>query len=150
MTLVLLPAHVEALRRHGEADYPSEACGLIGGLVADDRKTAVTLVPLVNKRQDSARNRYLIDPESFLRAQKALDRDGLDVIGVYHSHPDHSPRPSAYDREHAWPRLSYVIVAVARGKAGEARSWILSDDREALDEEPITVDERKAIWQSQS
>ena len=98
MTLVLDARHVAAIRRHGEADYPAEACGLIGGALEGDRKVAVQLVPLVNRRTDSARNRYLIDPESFRRAQERLERDGLDVIGVYHSHPDHPPAPSAFDR----------------------------------------------------
>ena len=147
MTLVLEPRHVNAIRQHGEADYPAEACGLIGGTVEDGRKAAVQLVPLVNQRTDAARNRYLIDPESFRRAQEKLDRDGLEVIGVYHSHPDHPAAPSAFDREHAWPWLSYVIVGVARGRAGEMKSWTLSDDRAAFDEESITLEEQKAVWQ---
>ncbi len=147
MTLVLDARHVAAIRRHGEADYPAEACGLIVGALEGDRKVAVQLVPLVNQRTDSARNRYLIDPESFRRAQEKLERDGLEVIGVYHSHPDHAPAPSAFDREHAWPWLSYVIVGVARGHAGELKSWVLTDDRGDFGEEPITSEERKVVWQ---
>ncbi len=146
MTLVLDARHQGAIRRHGEADYPAEACGLIGGALEGDRKVAVQLVPLGNQRTDSARNRYLIDPESFRRAQEKLERDGLDVIGVYHSHPDHVPEPSAFDREHAWPWLSYVIVGVGRGRAEDMRSWVLSDDRAGFDEEPITIEERKVVW----
>lgn len=144
MTLVLEPRHAAAIRRHGEADYPREACGLIGGRVdaGGSRKLAVTLVPLRNAREDAAGNRYLIDAESFRRAQEQLARDGLDVVGAYHSHPDAPPRPSAFDREHAWPWLSYLIAAVAHGRAGELRSWVLRDDREAFTEEPL--------WQSQS
>jgi len=147
MTLVLDARQVAAIRRHGEADYPAEACGLIGGAVEGDRKVTVQLVPLVNQRTDSARNRYLIDPESFRRAQEKLERDGLDVIGVYHSHPDHPPAPSAFDREHAWPWLSYVIVGVGQGRAGELKSWVLAHDRGTFDEEPITSEERKVVWQ---
>jgi proteasome lid subunit RPN8/RPN11 len=147
VTLVLDPRHVAAIRRHGEADYPAEACGLIAGALEGDRKVAVQLVPLVNQRTDSARNRYLIDPDSFRRAQEKLDRDGLEVIGVYHSHPDHPPAPSAFDREHAWPWLSYVIVGVGHGRAGEVKSWVLTDDREAFHEEHITTEERKVVWQ---
>ncbi|PYO44105.1 MAG: hypothetical protein DMD33_04455 [Gemmatimonadetes bacterium] len=147
MTLVLDPRHVAAIRRHGEADYPAEACGLIGGSVEEHYKMAVQLVPLVNRRTDAARNRYLIDPESFRRAQERLERDGLEVIGVYHSHPDHPPVPSAFDREHAWPTLSYVIVGVGRGSAAELKSWVLTDDRGSFEEEPITNEERKVVWQ---
>lgn len=152
MTLVLEPRHVTAIRRHAEADYPHEACGLIGGMMepGGERRVAVTLVPLLNARGDAPRNRYLIDPESFRRAQAQLDRDGLDVIGVYHSHPDALARPSAFDREHAWPWLSYVIAAVARGRAGEVRSWVLADDRTAFGEESITIEERTVACQSRS
>jgi len=148
MTLVLEARHANAISRHGEADYPAEACGLIGGTMDGDRKVAVQLVPLANQRTDAARNRYLIDPESFRRAQEKLDRDGLDVIGVYHSHPDHPAAPSAFDREHAWPWLSYVIVGIARGHAAsQLKSWTLSDDRAAFAEESITFEERKIVWQ---
>ncbi len=145
--LVLEPRHAAAIRRHSEADYPFEACGLIGGTVEGDRKVAVQLVPLTNRRTESARNRYLIDPNAFRRTQEKLGRDGLDIIGVYHSHPDHGPAPSAFDREHAWPWLSYVIVSVGRGRAGDMKSWVLSGDRGAFDEEPTTIEERKVVWQ---
>jgi proteasome lid subunit RPN8/RPN11 len=147
VTLVLDARHAAAIRRHGEADYPAEACGLIGGTIEDDRKVAVQLVPLANGRTDSARNRYLIDPDSFRRAQDRLDRDGLEVIGVYHSHPDHPPAPSAFDREHAWPWLSYAIVAVEQGRAGALKSWVLAEDRGTFQEEVVTIEERKAVWQ---
>ncbi|HEX9611105.1 MAG TPA: M67 family metallopeptidase [Gemmatimonadales bacterium] len=142
MTLVLESRHVDAIRRHGEADYPREACGLIGGTAEDGRKVAVTIVPLRNGRDDARNNRYLIDPDAFRRAQDKLDRDGLEVIGVYHSHPDHPPAPSAYDREHAWPWFSYVIVEIRRGRAGDHQSWVLADDREAFALEEV--------WQSPS
>jgi proteasome lid subunit RPN8/RPN11 len=142
VTLVLEPRHLDALRRHGEVDYPREACGLIGGAAADGRKVAFTIVPARNARADAPRHRYLIDPDAFRRAQDTLDRDGLEVIGVYHSHPDHPPVPSAFDRENAWPWLSYVIVEVRGGRAGEHKSWVLADDRRAFAEE--------TIWQSQS
>lgn len=147
MTLVLERRHANAICRHGEADYPAEACGLIGGTVDGDRKLVVQLVPLANQRTDAARNRYLIDPESFRRAQEKLDRDGLDVVGVYHSHPDHPAAPSAFDREHAWPWLSYVIVGIARGRAAQLKSWTLTEDRAAFAEESITFEERKTVWQ---
>lgn len=142
MTLVLEPRHVDAIRRHGEADYPREACGLIGGTAEGARKVAVTIVPLRNGRDDTPNNRYFIDPDAFRRVWDKLDRDGLEVIGVYHSHPDHPPAPSAYDREHAWPWFSYVIVEIRRGRAGDHQSWVLADDREAFALEEI--------WQSPS
>ena len=150
MTMIVRDQHIAAIRKHGEADYPHEACGLMGGTTEGDRTVVRQLVPLANERSDSARNRYLIDPDAFRRAQKTLDDEGLEIVGVYHSHPDHPAEPSAFDREHAWPRLSYIIVAVAAGRAGDMRSWRLSDDRAAFTEEPITLEQRKVAWQSPS
>jgi len=150
VTLVLAPAYAAAIRKHGEGDYPNEACGLMAGRSEGDLGVVSRLVPLLNERRDSLRNRYHIDPLAYLRAQAELDRAGLDVLGVYHSHPDHPARPSEFDREHAWPRLSYVIVGVARGQAAELKSWRLADDRSAFTEEPILVEERKVAWQSPS
>ena len=158
MTLVLDARQLAAIRQHGEADYPYEACGLIGGHAGGrsgrgeggDRKVAVQLVPLSNARLDSRRNRYLIAPEAFRGAEALLVRDGLEVLGVYHSHPDHPAVPSEFDREHAWPWLSYVIVGIARGRAEDARSWTLADDRRAFSEEALIIEDRKVVWQSQS
>jgi proteasome lid subunit RPN8/RPN11 len=150
MTLVLQARHLDAVRRHGEADYPQEACGLIGGVVDGDRKIAVQLVPLVNARRDTPRNRYLIDPEAFRRAEVRLARDSLEVIGVYHSHPEAPAVPSAFDREHAWPWYSYAIVSVMGRRAGEARSWTLAADRGTFAEEPLLIEDRKVVWQSPS
>src|SRR2546429_8554766 len=82
MTLALEHRQVNAIRQHGEADYPAEACGLIGGTVEDGRKVAVLLVPLVNRRTDSARNRYLIEPAPFSLAQAKPAQDRLSVSGV--------------------------------------------------------------------
>jgi proteasome lid subunit RPN8/RPN11 len=150
MILVLETRHLDAVRLHGEADYPHEACGLIGGVVEGDRKVAVQLVPLVNARRDTPRNRYLIDPEAFRRGEARLVRDALEVIGVYHSHPEAPAVPSAFDREHAWPWYSYVIVSVRSRRAGEARSWTLSADRDGFEEEPLLIEDRKVLWPSQS
>jgi proteasome lid subunit RPN8/RPN11 len=150
VTLVLGTHHVAAIRQHGESDYPHEACGLMGGKAEGDLTVVHGLVPLANERSDSARNRYLIDPEAFRRAQAKLDGEGLEIVGVYHSHPDHPAKPSEFDRDHAWPRLSYVIVAVAAGRSGDMKSWRLSDDRAAFAEESITSEPRKVAWQSPS
>jgi len=150
LTLVLEQHHLEAIRRHGESEYPREACGLLGGHWSDPARTVLALEPLRNSRVDSARNRYLIDPEAYRRAEARLARDELDVIGVYHSHPDHPAVPSIFDRDHAWPRLSYVIVEVASGQARAVRSWVLADDRTAFVEEAITIEEGKPVWQSPS
>jgi proteasome lid subunit RPN8/RPN11 len=150
MTLIVEDEHVAAIRKHGEADYPHEACGLMGGKKEGERTIVRQLVALPNERLDSARNRYKIDPGAYRRAEKAFDEQGLEIVGVYHSHPDHPAKPSEFDRDHAWPWWSYVIVAVAAGHSGDLKSWRLSDDRTAFTEEPITLEPRKVAWQSPS
>ncbi len=129
----------EAVRRHAEADYPDECCGLLLGSIATDRsKAVVETLPISNARDpENRRNRFLITPDDFLRGEIHADRRGLEVVGFYHSHPDHLPVPSAFDLEHAWPAYSYLIVAVRSGQAGQARSWTLSADRSTFDSEPL-------------
>lgn len=144
--LLISAEHLDVIARHGAAAYPEECCGvLIGRFTADgsDPATGTTaveqLVSVDNERADSRHNRYVITPETVLAAQKQARAAGLDIVGYYHSHPDHPARPSEFDREHAWPGISYLIVAVQQGNAEVARSWRLSDDRERFDEEAIEL-----------
>ena len=96
------------------------------------------LLAVDNERNDSRHNRYLISPETVLAAHKEARALGLDVVGYYHSHPDHPARPSEFDREHAWPGVSYLIVSVEKRQGCRRRaSWRLTDDRERFDEEEI-------------
>lgn len=138
--LTLLPRHRLAVETHAAKSYPEECCGvLIGRPLGDGRGTLVERVlPVDNERQDSRNNRYLIHPETVLAAEKEARRLELDVVGYYHSHPDHPARPSEFDREHAWPGLSYVIVSVVDGEAEDTRSWRLDDDRARFGEEELT------------
>jgi len=150
--LVLMPRHRLAVETHAAATYPEECCGvLIGRALTDGSGTLVERVlPVDNERQDSRNNRYMIHPETVLAAEKEARRLGLDVVGYYHSHPDHPARPSEFDREHAWPGLSYVIVSVMDGTAEDTRSWRLEDDRSSFGEEeltpmiPVTAADRRA------
>ena len=132
---------LETMGRHGEASYPEECCGFLIGRIVQDQAGEETRVERVlsveNERQDSRHNRFLIHPETVLAAHKEARAEGLDVVGYYHSHPDHPARPSDFDREHAWPGLSYVIVSVAVGKVADVRSWRLSDDRDRFEEEAV-------------
>lgn len=143
--LRITPDHLRAIERHGEETYPEECCGfLIGrtGAAAGETTVVERLLPVPNERQDSRHNRFVIHPETVLAAHKEARAAGADVVGYYHSHPDHPARPSDFDREHAWPGLSYLIVAVAGGRAGDARSWRLTDERDRFDEEIV---EKEAV-----
>ncbi len=90
---------------------------------------------------ESARNRYLIDPLVYMKIEREADKCGMDVLGIYHSHPDVAARPSQFDLDHAWPNFSYLIVSVVKGKAVESNSWRLRDDRSAFDQEAVEISE---------
>lgn len=109
------------------------------GATAEDQKTIAAIVPVDNERNDSARNRYLISPDAYWAGEKEARRKGLEIIGIYHSHPDHPARPSDYDLEHALPWLSYIIVAVQDGQAQEVNSFVLSDDHTHFDPEQLSA-----------
>jgi proteasome lid subunit RPN8/RPN11 len=133
--------HADEIREHGERDYPHECCGLlIGRFEVDGRKTVVEVYPISNAREEEAkRNRFLIEPEELLRGERYARERRLDVVGFYHSHPDHPAAPSQFDLEHAWPVYSYIIVSVREGRARDLRSWEMEADRSRFNEEEISV-----------
>jgi proteasome lid subunit RPN8/RPN11 len=139
----------EKIRAHGAATYPHECCGALLGReeLIEGRKIVreiLGLFPLVNRREDTPQNRFSVTSEDVRAAEKAAGEQDLEVVGWYHSHPDHPARPSQYDREHAWPWYSYIIVSVANGKPDEMTSWRLNDDREEFSCESIEVRDRLA------
>lgn len=117
--------------------YPHEGCGFLVGEsdAAEIRVRAVR--PAENARQDSPHDRYLIEPEEFLRAIQEADVSGLDVVGFYHSHPDAPGVPSIFDRDHAWPRYAYLVVSVRDRTVRECRAWMLDEERREFDEVEI-------------
>lgn len=127
------------MRAHGEAAFPEEACGVLLGRAdpAGEAKEVAHARAVANAKQDERHRRFLIAPEAWLAAEEEAARQGLDVIGVYHSHPNGVARPSEFDRQHAWPWYSYVIVGVAFGKATDVTSWRLADDRGAFNPEDM-------------
>jgi len=124
---------------HGERDYPHECCGLLlGRFENESKKVCAELFPISNAREEAAkRNRFLIRPEELLRGERQAAARGLEVVGFYHSHPDHPAVPSAYDLEHAWPVYSYIVVAIKSGQAEDLRSWEMQPDRTRFSEEQI-------------
>lgn len=124
---------------HGERDYPYECCGLLLGRFENEgKKVCAELLPISNAREETAkRNRFLIRPEELLQGEQHAAAKALEVIGFYHSHPDHPAVPSAYDLEHAWPVYSYIVVAIESGQAADLRSWEMQADRSRFAEEEI-------------
>jgi proteasome lid subunit RPN8/RPN11 len=138
MTIRMTGAMVEEIRREGEQAYPAECCGVLGGRIVGAGKEVSRLVAMVNHRTDDPR-RYLITPEDLLRTTEDLKRSALEVLGYYHSHPDHPAAPSEFDSQHAWPWYSYIIVRVERGRAAEVTSWVLEEDCSAMRQESLEV-----------
>ena len=121
-----------------ERAYPDECCGALFGQALDGVKVISEIFPIVNAREaGERRRRFAIEPDEVMKAERAAAGKGLEVLGFYHSHPDHPAKPSAYDLEHALPAWSYPIVSVGSGRALEITSWLLSDDRERFSEEAI-------------
>lgn len=128
------------INRQAESQYPYECCGLLLGILGEERrrKTLTMILSVSNARdEENQHNRFLITPEDLMRGELLARKHQLAVVGFYHSHPDHPAVPSAYDLEHAWPVYSYLIVAVAKGVAGQVASWELTADRSRFEQESI-------------
>lgn len=133
-----VPSQLAAkIQAHGMETYPHECCGAILGRDVDGSREVLGLLALANRRDDSPRNRFEVTPGDVQLAEKTAAEKKLELIGWYHSHPDAPARPSEFDREHAWPWYSYIIVSVQSGMPREMNSWRLQDDRAAYDPEVI-------------
>jgi proteasome lid subunit RPN8/RPN11 len=124
-------AVLKGIAAEGEKSYPNECCGIIFGRVGEKGEKRVEFIkPIRNSRAAEERyHRFRIEPGDYLRAEVFAAENGLDIIGFYHSHPDHPAVPSEYDREHAFPYYSYIIVSVCEGRVEDITSWELTSDR---------------------
>lgn len=130
MAVLRLPAELRAnIAATARSGYPHEVCGLLLGRQLVDAVAVCALHPVPNVHPERTGDRFLIGPLDYLAAERAAAAADLDVVGVWHSHPDHPPRPSSIDREFAWPGWSYPIVSVDSGGATEMRSWRLDGDQ---------------------
>jgi proteasome lid subunit RPN8/RPN11 len=142
MTLELKSDLLKEIHAHGESAYPEEGAGLLLGEIENGTKRVTKILNLTNIREESARhNRYLLGPEDYAKGEEEADRLGLEVLGVFHSHPDHPNVPSEFDREWAWPWFSYLITSVQSQIAMESRSWRLTEDRSGFKEERVIINE---------
>jgi proteasome lid subunit RPN8/RPN11 len=123
-----------AIRAHGAETYPNECCGALIG--RDGVVSAIYALP--NTTDEGPRRRFLVRPEDYREAERRASEAGGELLGFYHSHPDHPARPSQYDLDHAWPFFSYIIVSVLAGVSGDMTSWRLQEDRSDFDQESLT------------
>lgn len=154
--LILHPQHLQTIQRQAEGTYPEECCGLLLGKIdwaanPEGDRIVAHLQPLQNQWQPqveaapilsesgansganpalSKNRRYWVDPQDLFTAQRQARAQGLDIIGVYHSHPDHDAVPSECDRRQAWPTYTYPIVSVRQGKAVDIRCWLLDEQQQ--------------------
>ncbi len=136
---------LDEIREHGMKTYPEECCGFLYGTEIANERVIHEIVAIDNSRQDNKERRFLITPEDFLEAERRASDLNLNLIGFYHSHPDHPAIPSEFDREHALPFYSYVIISVRGRIPAEIRSYQLADDRESYIEEKLIIHQRIAI-----
>jgi molybdopterin synthase sulfur carrier subunit len=135
--IAIHPGPLGRMRTHVVEGYPYEVVGILAGDRATN--TVTHAVPLINERADSPANRYQVSGLILAKTERSLEAEHLAILGYYHSHPDHPAQYSDFDRDHALPNLSYVIVSVLAGVVADTRSWRLRDDRSAMDAEDIAI-----------
>lgn len=120
----------ERMQKQSSDNYPEECCGvLIGTVENNDGRNIRYLFETENQHTDNRARRFLIDPDDFRKAEQYAKENGCEIIGFYHSHPDHHAVPSDHDRELAWPWYLYIIISVFQGKPTSMEGWMLRDNR---------------------
>ncbi len=140
MAIHLTQKIVEQFQQHAEQDYPNECCGFIVGCWTSNGTEALEYMPAENTKNVNRERRFLIDPKDYQKVEDFADQKGMSVISIVHSHPDHPDEPSEFDRVHAWPGFSYIIISVEKGNAVDFRSWLLEEDRSHFNEEKIIIE----------
>ncbi len=128
---------IEAIEAHGAEGYPDEICGVMLGTLADRVVSEVRRAR--NIIVERSRDRYEIDPRDHIRIQREADASGLDIVGYYHSHPDHPAQASRFDTERAWAGYVYVIVSIQGGKPVDANAFVAEQDGGPFRSEPLEV-----------
>ena len=139
--LQIAPEVVEEIVQHGRQVYPAECCGILVGTTGAEKRV-VRAHPARNLHKEMSRDRYEIDPLDFWKADKTSRENslpGVEVIGFYHSHPDHPPHPSPVDRELAWPGYTYLIFSLVSGNTGYFKAWVLEESGTDFEEERVLI-----------
>ncbi|RBQ31571.1 hypothetical protein CRU92_04995 [Arcobacter sp. FW59] len=129
---------MEQINKHAQKDYPYECCGILLGKFNDGNKSVSEVIEITNEREDENKhNRYLIPSKKVLETELYAIKNGLDIVGFYHSHPNYSATPSQFDIDHALPVYTYLIVSVYDAKAVDYTVSTLSNDRLKFDKEEV-------------
>lgn len=137
MALKIGAADMDHIYEHAKEAYPEECAGVLVGMDTGEMKVVVDVWRTDNTHEGERERRFLIEPLKIKEFEdNARERD-LDILGFYHSHPDHPAEPSEYDRDHAWPYYSYIITSVSGDEIRDTNSWLLRDDRSGYDLERV-------------
>ena len=147
--LRIAQAEFNQLRAHGEETYPHECCGVLLGRMEEEERQVVEIVRCGNTRDDRPQDRYHIDPRELVRIQRQGRERGLDIVGFYHSHPDHPARWSQTDLAEAhWMGCSYIITSVEKGRAVTTNSFALlgaGEEAKRFQDEQVEVSAEKVL-----
>ncbi len=130
----------EEIEKHGSETYPDECCGILLGSNNGDLRLIKDIDRLENHQVENRRRRFFVTPEQYRKAERTASERGMELLGFYHSHPDHPAIPSEFDREHALPWFTYIVLSVVDGKPKVMTSWVLSDSRDKFLERHMVVD----------
>ncbi|MEM7551048.1 MAG: M67 family metallopeptidase [Bacteroidota bacterium] len=129
--------------RHSEETYPEECCGFLFGKDNGEERKIIEAIPAENIKNENRKKRFEISPEEYMGAEKYALKNDLDLLGIYHSHPDHPAIPSKHDYRQASPFFSYVISSIRKGKYVKMTSWQLDEDRRFQSETIETIDQKQ-------
>ena len=135
---LLHPDAEKVVREHGQETYPYECCGFLYGNETEEGRRILKAVKADNDQEENQERRFQISPKQYMNAERKAAELGLDLLGIYHSHPDHPARPSEHDRKQAMPFFSYFIVSVQKGVSKQLTSWVLNPDFQ-FEEEDIKI-----------
>ena len=135
---------LDEIHTHSRSAYPNECCGLIVGTLRD-HKVVHAVRRCNNLNTERSRDRYTMDPRDMLRVQREFEDSPWDIVGIYHSHPDHPSRPSQFDTDRAWPDYSYMIVSVHGGTVASTESWQLDDGERRFHGESLIIEGEPGI-----
>jgi proteasome lid subunit RPN8/RPN11 len=138
MSVIINKNELQFILNHAKSTYPEECCGFLLGVDSGIRRINRVL-PAKNANQNSRRNRYNIDPKELIRADEEARRLRLELIGIYHSHPDAPAQPSSFDLEHAWPWYIYVVLSVPKGEPRDVAAWCLTEDRSRFNRDDLKI-----------
>ncbi len=133
--------HIEEIKKQGEKGYPYEICGFMLGIIdyEDNIREVKEVYQVENQNKERANDRFEIAPKDYLKVEDYAEKNGIQIIGIYHTHPDHPDRPSQTDLMFAQPDMSYIIMSVNNGKAENWRSWELDLEKNEFKEEKVEV-----------